>query len=116
MAILLNPKKFSSSLSSTSPSLILKYYNFRDFARILSHRLETQTRKEALYARFFGTTALMQQFLKTGSGGKATKIAKALEQYKIALKAIVNLVFSSLNQGHIIGATKYLLINVPKVG
>lgn len=82
---------------------------------MLCLRFELKLRNESLSSRFHSTIDLMKEFISNG-GGKSTRIAKALDKYKLALKSIVNLVFTTLNQpGHVIGSTKFVLINVPKV-
>jgi len=92
-------------------------YNAADFARVLALRLESQSNDgvlEGLYERFTATNAILGQFTKMG--GRATpQLDTALETYKKVLADIVDMVFFSISQGHIISTTKYFVVYVHMV-
>lgn len=93
-------------------------YNAADFARVLAARLECQPQNDVgdgLYERFTATNAILNQFIKMG--GRATpQLDKALETYKAILADIVDMVFFSISQGHIISTTQYFVVYVHMVG
>ena len=75
-----------------------------DFARILALRLEFHMphSTETLIDRFQSSQALIQSFFK--NNGYLSSLDAAIDQYKLALKAIQSLVFGVLKQSLITAA------------
>jgi hypothetical protein len=92
-------------------------YNAADFSRVLAVRLESPSPnapQESLYGRFVAANSILKQFLKMG--GRATpKLQTAVDVYKSTLREVVQMVFFSISQGHVIHAPRYFLVYVHKV-
>ena len=86
-----------------------KQYNAFDFARALSLRLECHLdEKETSYDRFMASRFILDKFL-AGECAHET-LNKAIQNYKLALKAITSLVFMTISQSHVINCSTYFLL------